>query len=350
MARGSAESTLSKVRSSAEDLLGLLDKFSEVSALVIGDIILDRYIWGNVERISPEAPVPVVDVRKVEDRLGGAGNAVRNLCAIGAKVSLCGMIGDDEEGQRVLQLLDQSGVNKEGVMIDRGRPTSLKTRVIAHSQQVVRIDREDTRVQGVALSEGLAAMADAHLENSGVVIVSDYGKGAIAAPLFKRLSAARQEGRLGSRVRPLVVDPHPHNYDLYDGITIAKPNRKEAEVAVGFSIDSPEAATKAAQLLCKRWNSEMMMITLGEGGLMILPAIDQQAIFLETVAREVFDVSGAGDTVTALFSAALALGASPSLAGDLANIAAGIVVSEVGTVPINVTRLRSDIEKINKNG
>jgi rfaE bifunctional protein kinase chain/domain len=231
-------------------------------------------------------------------------------------------------------------------MIDRGRPTALKTRVIAHSQQVVRIDREDTSVQGVALSEGLAAMADAHLDRSQLVIISDYGKGTITESVFKRLNQAKANGRLGAKIRPLVIDPHPENYDLYNGITIAKPNRKEAEAAVGFVIDSAEAATNAAEILRDRWNAEMMMITLGEGGLMILPGKGEEAIFLETVAQEVFDVSGAGDTVTALFSGALAVGASPSLAGDLANIAAGLVVSEVGTVPISLTKLVDAINEM----
>ncbi|MDC0358363.1 bifunctional ADP-heptose synthase [Oligoflexia bacterium] len=331
--------------SSREELVETLEKINGVPTLVVGDIILDRYIWGQVKRISPEAPVPVVNVQKVEDRLGGAGNAVRNLCGIGAKVSLCCLIGDDEEGQIVLKLLEEGNVDKDGVMIDRGHPTCFKTRVIAHSQQVVRIDREETVMRGVALREGLAAVVDEHLDSCKVAIVSDYGKGTVSESVIARLIKARSEGRIGLDVRPLVVDPSPVNYDVYSGISVAKPNRREAEIASGILINSRETALEAGKVLIKKWKAEMMVISLGEDGLMIVSSEKDNGIFLETVAKEVFDVSGAGDTVTSVFSAALGVGASPSVAGDLANIAAGVVVSEVGTVPIDYDKLRNAIDR-----
>lgn len=332
------------MHSSKKELLAVLQKVQGVSVLVVGDIILDRYIWGGVNRISPEAPVPVVNVKRVEDRLGGAGNAVNNLLRMGANVSLCGVIGDDQEGKKVLELLQEDEVNREGIMIDRGSPTSLKTRVIAQSQQVVRIDREDPSDKGVALREGLAALVDEQINSVQAVIISDYGKGTISDSIMTRISAARQAKRLGLKVRPVIVDPHPRNFDIYQGITIAKPNRKEAEAACGAEIADHDSAIVACRQLMERWEAEMMMITLGEDGLVIVTPEDSDGICLETVAQEVFDVSGAGDTVTAVVTLALAVGAPPVVAGDLANIAAGIVVSEVGTVPIEFEQLKQAVE------
>jgi D-beta-D-heptose 7-phosphate kinase/D-beta-D-heptose 1-phosphate adenosyltransferase len=337
------------VQSTRQELFETLDKIRGLEVLVVGDVILDRYIWGSVERISPEAPVPVVLVKRVEDRLGGAGNVVRNLSALGAKVSLSGFIGDDDEGRVVLKLLESDGVEKDGVLIDRSRPTALKTRVIAATQQICRVDRENPGApQVVGLREGIAAYIDANLEKSKVVIVSDYGKGVISDVLMTKLFEARQKGRLGLGVRPLVVDPKPPNYGLYRGISVATPNRKEAEVASGLKITNKEKAMEAARLLLKKWEAEMMMITLGEDGLMIVPSDTGDGIVLDTVAQNVFDVSGAGDTVIAIFSAALAAGATARVAGDLANIGAGVVVSEVGTVAVNPEKLRTEIERLAK--
>jgi D-beta-D-heptose 7-phosphate kinase/D-beta-D-heptose 1-phosphate adenosyltransferase len=329
--------------STGQDLLATLVRIPDLSMLVVGDIILDRYIWGRVDRISPEAPVPVVEVQRVEDRLGGAANVARNLRSLGARVSLCGFIGDDEEGSKVLALLEEDGIEREGIIIDRGRPTSLKTRVVASRQQLVRIDREKKGSLGAGLSEGFAALVDTHLRSANGVVVSDYGKGAISDALVRRLAAARAEGALAISSRPLLLDPHPTHYTLYRDIPIVKPNRKEAEAAVGFSITDKESAKLAGEVLIKLWNSEMVMITLGEDGLMILARDGSEPIFRTTSAREVFDVSGAGDTVTAVFTAALAAGASVPLAGDLANVAAGIVVSEVGTVAVSLEKLKAEI-------
>lgn len=328
-----------------KDLLSLLERIQSLPVLVVGDIILDRYIWGKVERISPEAPVPVVEVRRTEDRLGGAGNVVRNLRNLNAKVTLCGYVGDDDEGQTVLKLLESDGVSRDGILIDRERPTCLKTRVIAHPQQIVRIDREDRSHRSPKVQEAFCAMVAAQMAASKLVIVSDYGKGSITELLMKQFAKARDDKQVGLGIRPLVVDPHPENFALYSGITVSKPNRKEAEQASGIKITSNEKAVEAASVLLKRWNAEMMLITLGEGGLMILERGGKAPVFLETRAQEVFDVSGAGDTVTALFSAAITVGADPALAGDLANIGAGIVVSEVGTVAIDPRKLRSHIEE-----
>ncbi len=336
----------SEVKSTKQELLTVFEKLSSAHVMVVGDIILDRYIWGRCERISPEAPVPVVEVGRAEDRLGGAGNVVNNLRALGVQVSLCGFIGEDEEGHMVMKLLGDLGVQHDGVMVDRSRPTSVKTRVIAQSQQIVRIDREKKTEPGPVLREALAAVVDANIDSCQALIVSDYAKGTVSEQLCRKLYEAKKKGRVGLSSVPYVVDPHPENYDLYRGITMAKPNRKEAEAGSGIRVSGREDAVKAAAVLRERWEAEMMMITLGDGGLVILPPGSSEGVFLDTVAKEVFDVSGAGDTVTALFTAAMAVGASCIVAGDLANIGAGIVVSEVGTVAVDPARLIVDINRL----
>ncbi len=335
------------MRTSKNELHDILGKITSVSALVVGDLILDRYIWGKVDRISPEAPVPVVEVRRTEDRLGGAGNVVHNVRSIGAQASVCGLIGDDDEGQKTISLLQAIGAHHTGVMNDRSRPTSLKTRVIAHAQQIVRIDRESKDAVSIALREGFAATVESQIAGANVIILSDYGKGAISDVLMRRLAAAQNDGRLGLEVRPLVLDPHPRNYSLYQRINVVKPNRKEAEAATGLSIDDQESAARAAQAILQKWGSDVAMITLGEDGLVLVSNKEpQKPIMLNTTAAEVFDVSGAGDTVTAIFSCALAAGASLGAAGDLANIGAGIVVREVGTVSVTLEQMREEIERI----
>jgi rfaE bifunctional protein kinase chain/domain len=328
-----------------EQLLATLDKIVSTPILVVGDLILDRYIWGRVDRISPEAPVPVVEVIKTEGRLGGAGNVVRNLATIGAKPTVCGLIGDDEDGRDLMALFKEIGANTDGVVVDTSRPTTVKTRVIAATQQIVRIDREKKVAESHAASERMVAAINKALEGSRAVILSDYGKGAVCSEVLDTLQRASADHRLELGARPLFVDPHPRNYNNYRSMSVAKPNRKEAEIASGCTISSVQDAYAAADVLMKKWNSEMMVITLGEDGMIVKQAGESKGVHLETMAQEVFDVSGAGDTVTALFCSALAVGASPTTAGVLANIGAGIVVSEVGTVAVDLERLRAQISK-----
>jgi len=328
-----------------KELLATLDRIVSTPILVVGDLILDRYVWGKVDRISPEAPVPVVEVQRIEDRLGGAGNVARNLFTIGAKPSICGTVGDDEDGQVMVRLFSEIGADAKGVVVDSSRPTTLKTRVIAHTQQVVRIDREKRQGEVAQVNDRVAAALESSIEGSKAVVLSDYGKGLVSAKVLDTLHRAREAGKLGLAVRPLFVDPHPRNYDNYRFMSVAKPNRKEAEIASGRPIGSVEEAFKAAEVLMKKWNSEMMVITLGEDGMIVKQVGEEKGVHLETMAQEVFDVSGAGDTVTALFCAALAVGSSPTTAGVLANIAAGIVVSEVGTVAVDIERLRQHVSR-----
>lgn len=314
--------------------------------MVIGDLMLDRYIWGSVERISSEAPVPIVNVLKNEDRLGGAANAARNLANLGAQVSLFGFVGGDKEGEILKQLLRKHSIHIDGVLEDRSRPTSLKTRVIAHAQQVVRIDREQISYPKIALQQRMAALITSNLKKFKAVLISDYGKGSISEVIMAPLSKAVRKGELSLRKRPLVVDPNPSSYHFYSGMSVAKPNRREAEEASGVKIRDKDSALKAGRLLLRKWNAEMMLISLGEDGLLIVPSQGKKGVLLETLAQEVHDVSGAGDTVTALFAAALGAGAQPVLAGQLANIGAGVVVSEVGTVAVEASKLKREIERL----
>jgi rfaE bifunctional protein kinase chain/domain len=328
-----------------EELLEIVDRIAGTPILVYGDLLLDRYIWGKVDRISPEAPVPVVEVVRMEDRLGGAGNVVRNLHTIGAKPIVAGLIGDDQEGRSMLDLFEEIGADYSGVLIDGARPTVLKTRVIAHNQQVVRVDREQRDELSSDLSKRLTGTLKSRLEMSRAVVLSDYGKSAVTGDVTELLTDCYAKGVLSLANRPLLVDPHPRNYGRYNRMSVAKPNRKEAEAASGRSIKSIEDAFEAAGALIERWGAEIMLISLGEGGMVVRQAGKSDALHLETAAREVFDVSGAGDTVTAVYIAALAVGAGPINSGVLANLAAGIVVSEVGTAAIKLDKLRDEISR-----
>lgn len=332
------------VFSTRGELLQLVDKLSEVKINVVGDIIVDRYLWGKVERISPEAPVPIVEVKKTEDRLGGAANVAHNLAALGVKTELFGFIGDDEDGGGALQMLKRAKIGVEGVITERTRPTILKTRVIAQVQQLLRVDKEIKGAPSTILGEALAAAVESHVDTSNGTIVSDYGKGVVNPMLMARLKKAKDEGRLNHTSRPYMLDPYPTNFSMYSAVSIAKPNRKEAERATGMQIKSKEDARIAGEKLLKEWNAELILISLGEDGLGIVSR--DSWTHLNTIAQDVFDVSGAGDTVTAVFTASLAAGASSQLAGDLANIAAANVVSKIGTAVVTAEQLKTDIENL----
>lgn len=321
---------------STEELLKALKGLKKVKACVIGDLVLDRYVWGRVDRISPEAPVPVVQIQKTEDRLGCAGNAAVNLRRLGVDVTLCSIVGEDEEGRALERILGAEGVSSDNIFIDQQYPSIVKTRVIAHSQQVVRIDREIIPESSPERVKTFLEFIERSLGEPDVIIVSDYGKGTIFSELFEFLSTKRSKGELKC---PVIVDPHPANFKSYKNISLAKPNRAEAERATGIDIVDRDSALLVAKQLREQWQSEMMMVTLGEDGLVIVTDDHPDGLFLDTVAKSVYDVSGAGDTVTAVFAAALGSGTPVNVAGELANIAAGIVVSEVGTVPITQEKL-----------
>lgn len=327
------------MKEKVKDLLEVVGRFKAAPMLVVGDLIVDHYIWGKVDRISPEAPVVVVRSTEENKRLGGAGNVANNLIKLGANVCVCGVVGDDNNGRSMVDMLKDEGIDTAGVLIDRSRQTTVKTRVIAHAQQVVRVDREDTNQLDAPHRDGIAGVLASRIHDVKGVIVSDYAKGAITPELFERVSAGYDEGLLGLGRVPVVVDPKAPNFSMYSPASVIKPNRAEAEAASGVAINSRADAVVAGKKLLDEWGCELVLITLGEDGMVLVSKSGDVPIEIDTVAREVYDVSGAGDTVSAVFALSLAVGATPSQAAELANVAAGIVVAEVGTVAVTAEEL-----------
>jgi D-glycero-beta-D-manno-heptose-7-phosphate kinase len=315
----------------------LLRLFPRVRVLVVGDLMLDQFIWGSVERISPEAPVPVVQVTAESFRLGGAANVVNNVRALGGIAAVCGVVGRDAAGRRLVRELQAVGSDVRGVPAARNEATTRKTRIIAHRQQVVRLDRDD-RCGGRAAARA-RAFALAHLHDNDVVVVSDYGKGMITPDFLERLGDARAR-------RPflLVIDPKKENFPYYRSASLVTPNRDEASQASGVEIHDQPSLLEAGQVLLDRWEAEAVLITRGEEG-MSLFVRGAPVRHFPTVARQVFDVTGAGDTVVATCALALGAGAGLDEAAVLANHAAGVVVGEIGTATVTVARLRDDLGK-----
>jgi len=290
---------------------------------VVGDLMLDEWLWGRVRRISPEAPVPVVEVDDHSYTLGGAGNVANNLAALGAKVRAIGIVGDDEAGERVLGMLKHLHADTSGVQRVARRPTTQKTRIVAHHQQVVRADRESTApVNGSLAGRLRRSLLELDGDVDGIVI-SDYGKGLVGSPVTQALG--------GLSHRPVIAgDPKPQNLDAFASIDCIAPNASEAAAATGVSIASDRDLTRAANALIKRTGCKYVLITRGEHG-MTLFSKGARAFTVPAVARQVYDVSGAGDTVISTLTLALAVGAPIEKAVSLATLAAGVVVEKLGT-------------------
>ncbi|MDP3016274.1 MAG: D-glycero-beta-D-manno-heptose-7-phosphate kinase [Deltaproteobacteria bacterium] len=311
----------------------IIRRFSGVRILVVGDIMLDRFIWGRVSRISPEAPVPVVVVDKETFLLGGAANVVNNIHSLGGKASLCGVIGDDEMGQKVIQRLSEMGIERSGVSIEPGRQTTVKTRIIAHHQQLVRIDRETTQHPKVSTLRSLSDYLKRNIKNFDGVILSDYGKGLLTRSLVR--DVIRKAGEAGKFV---MVDPKIKNFFFYRGATVVTPNTGEASSASRISITDEASLGRAGRILLKRLKYDALVITRGEDGMAIFEP-HQKPFLVPTEAKEVYDVTGAGDTVIGTMALALGAGASIRRAAELANHAAGIVVGKVGTATVDQKEL-----------
>lgn len=320
------------------ELRQIVERFKGAKVMVWGDIFIDHYIWGRVDRISPEAPVVVVNVKNEERRLGGAGNVARNLVALGAEVSFCGVVGKDEPGRELREMLNNEGVDTKGLVSDVERSTIVKSRVIAHSQQVVRVDYEKLSPLSPAVAAELSSSCREIYASTQGAVISDYGKGSVTADLLSDF------GKLYDSSHPVLVDPKPSNFKNYGPCTVIKPNRAEASQCAAVEISGRESAKQAASALLKLWPAEMVLITLGEGGMLLAPQ-SGESIEVDTVAREVFDVSGAGDTVSAVFLLSLVAGATPLQACVLSNLAAGIVVAEVGTVAVQKNEMLEKIEE-----
>ncbi|MGQ9920041.1 MAG: D-glycero-beta-D-manno-heptose-7-phosphate kinase [Desulfobacca sp.] len=306
--------------------------------LVAGDFMLDEYIWGQVERISPEAPVLVVNVQRESRVLGGAGNVVNNLVGLGAQVSVLGLVGQDDAGSVLTTELHRLGVETSGLVVDPQRRTTRKTRVIGGNQQIVRIDRENRQPAPASFQQAAQQRLADLLPALDGVILSDYGKGVLTAPILTALiSAARDRGL------PVVVDPKGRDFSRYRRATIITPNLKEAAEAVGYPLTGRMEVLQAGRELCALCETEAILITLGPEGMALIPRHGQPEE-IPAQAREVFDVSGAGDTVVAVLALALARWHDLGLAARLANLAAGIVVGKVGTAPILRAELAGALE------
>lgn len=324
---------------SARRLQARIDRFERVRLLVIGDLMLDHYIWGKVERISPEAPVPVVAVESETVHLGGAANVAQNIQALGGAVELAGVVGKDEAGQRLLQELRRRGLATAGVGVDPARPTTTKTRLMAHSQQVARIDREQRRALDGNLARELLAFITSRLDSVTGVVVSDYAKGMITPELLG--GVIRLCRRRGVRV---VVDPKPGQFPCYRGAQVVTPNSAEAFQAAGMFVP-PNAGAATDQLVAaglklkRQLGCDALLITRGEHGMSLIEGPDR-VTHIPTVARQVYDVTGAGDTVVATLALALGAGAPLREAASLANHAAGLAVGVVGTATVAAPQLR----------
>ncbi len=301
---------------------------------VVGDLMLDKYIWGAVTRISPEAPVPIVQVANESECLGGAANVSNNLHHLGATAIPIGIVGDDLNGEQLIHLAQSSGFRTEGILRDQNRPTTVKSRVIAHNQHVVRVDHEDGRDIDSAVADRITGFLGQIIDELDAIILEDYNKGLLTAELIAAIiELATQRGI------PVTVDPKFNNFMAYKEVTVMKPNRKEIEEALAVKIDDEQSLVAAARTLKQRLRCANALITLGEKGMFLLDESDRQTT-IPTVARRVHDVSGAGDTVIATLTLALAAGSPIIEAACLANHAAGVVVGEIGAVPITPESLK----------
>jgi rfaE bifunctional protein kinase chain/domain len=288
--------------------------------LVVGDVMLDEWVWGAVSRISPEAPVPVVAVHDHSFTLGGAGNVASNLCAVGVRVSFAGAVGDDAEGRTLLGLFDAQGVERSAVIALDDRPTTRKTRIVAHNQQVVRADWESTKPLGPSDRVRMCALVAKRARDADAVILSDYAKGLFSRDLVEAAGAAAV----------VTADPKPKNIELFAGVTCVAPNAVETAEATGIVLDDDASLDRAGAALLERLGCRYVVVTRGERGMAFFGPAGER-LHIPSVARTVFDVSGAGDTVIAVLTAALAAGADAALAVQLANFAAGAVVEKLGT-------------------
>jgi D-glycero-beta-D-manno-heptose-7-phosphate kinase len=324
------------------DSVSAISRFTGKRVLVIGDLMLDEFIWGTVSRISPEAPVPVVNVTGESYYPGGAANVARNLREFTGGAAVMGIAGNDAAGDRLLGLLRASGIDTSGVLRDAGVATSVKTRIIARNQQVVRVDRERKQPLSPELTERAMRFLDSVMAGVDAIIVADYGKGFLTQPLADHIcGTARAAGKA------LTVDPHPHTSLYWRYATAVKPNRTEAFLAAGLPVSdavwpplSDTALLEAGRRLLDRWRAESLLITLGEQGMLLMQA-GAPPYYTPARAKEVFDVSGAGDTAIAVFTLALTAGAAPAQAAEIANCASAIVVGKIGTATVTPAELQA---------
>ena len=329
----------------------ILDRASSRRITVIGDLMLDEFVWGKVGRISPEAPVPVVEVTGESFYPGGAANVVRNLREFVDRVAIIGLLGKDRSGQQLRELLSEQKIDTSNAVEEATFHTIVKTRIIARHQQVVRVDRE--RFVGLAASQiqEVVAAVRKSIPETDAIIFEDYGKGFLSTKLVSQIAdAARSAGKI------VAADPNPRNLVEWRGLTVIKPNRTEAFHAAGVSSDTTETAPsqdadlkRAGETLLKKWETENVLITLGEQGMMLFQK-KEAPHYIPSKAQEVFDVSGAGDTAIALFTLGLACGATPTEAAEIANHASAVVVSKLGTATVTREELMASFREDSESG
>lgn len=319
--------------------MNILEKFPAVSVLIVGDVMLDRYLWGSVERISPEAPVPIVKIDKITVAAGGAANVAANIAGLGARAYLVGLIGQDAEAELFPPVLKKLNISSDYLVASATRPTTLKTRVIAHNQQVLRFDQETSNILTASDEREINEQIDKIIGKTDVIVISDYAKGVLSETILSSLITSAN-----SKGIPILIDPKGRDYKKYKSATVITPNRKEALEAVNLPL-SPDGSGNSAEIIESAGNKlladlilDALLITQGEDG-MTLFRKGENPLHLEALARHVYDVTGAGDTVIATLAVALGAKADLISAAELANAAAGFVVEEVGTTVIDINRL-----------
>ena len=321
-----------------ENLRTLLSGKNRPRILVVGDIILDKFIWGSVERISPEAPVQVVNIQRENTALGGAANVAHNLAAIDADVTLLGVVGSDNNAKILHKAFKAVGIRTAGLITDAARPTTTKTRVIAGSQQVVRIDHETSAPVSPAIESRLLVYLKKNIHSFSAVIVSDYQKGVLTDRVIRMVVDLANQKKIKT-----IIDPKRKDFSIYAGASLIKPNLKEAESAVGHKLKTENEVRQAADQLLKKHRFEGVLITRGRDGMFLKEKSVGENI--SATAREVFDVTGAGDTVIAYLGYFIAGGYSFADAARIANIAAGIAVSRVGTVTVTKAEVHHQMDE-----
>ncbi|MFB9845065.1 D-glycero-beta-D-manno-heptose-7-phosphate kinase [Mucilaginibacter ginsenosidivorans] len=307
------------------------------AVLVIGDLMIDHYVWGDASRLSPEAPVPIVNVKSESTTLGGAANVAQNLVALGAEVTLSGVVGNDSFGAKLKEIMRAENLETDAIIVDQNRPTTVKTRVLAGSHQLVRIDREITDPIRSELEDELAGKLDHHINEVDIVLFSDYGKGLFSEGFTQRLIKLAN-----SKNKKVIVDPKGFDYGKYKGAFIIKPNRKElAEAAKTGQVKNIDDLQKAARVVLKQTDAEYLVVTLSDEGIIILDELTHK--LLPTKATAVFDVTGAGDTVLATMAYFIASGLSIEESCELANHAAAIVIRRVGSATTTIDEIIADI-------
>lgn len=315
----------------------IIENFSRSGVLVVGDIMADHFIWGRVSRISPEAPVPVVEVKKDNFMLGGCANVLNNVFAMGGRVYLAGVIGDDETGKKLLTEFRIRGVDTGGIVVEEGRPTTLKTRIVAHGQQMVRFDREERKPLQAKSLRKIVSYIRSIRDEVGALVISDYSKGVVTGPLLEGIRKVISDRKIVT-----CVDPKQKDFSLYQGFDIITPNHHEAGNAVGEAILNGQDHVRVGIKLLEQYDFKAVLITRGEEGMSLFEKHDRMRhTAFPAEAREVFDVTGAGDTVIGVLALSMAAGGSFREAAYLANHAAGIVVGKVGTA----TASREELKK-----